>query len=48
LLGAKSVMGVRSGQGGRRETALFAGESIEEWRRAIRRLVVDHEGEGQP
>jgi hypothetical protein len=48
LLGAKSVLGVRSGQNGRREAALFAGESLEEWRRAIRRLVVDHEGEGQP
>jgi hypothetical protein len=48
LLGAKSVLGVRSGQNGRRETALFAGESLDEWRRAIRRLVVDHEGEGQP
>jgi hypothetical protein len=48
LLGAKSVLGVRSGQNGRREAALFAGESLDEWRRAIRRLVVDHEGEGQP
>ena len=48
LLGAKSVLGVRSGQDGRRETALFSGESLEEWRRAIRRLVVDYEGEGQP
>jgi hypothetical protein len=48
LLGTKSVLGVRSGQNGRREAALFAGESLDEWRRAIRRLVVDHEGEGQP
>jgi len=48
LLGAKSVLGVRSGQNGRREAALFAGESLDEWRRAIRRLVVDHEGEGRP
>ena len=39
---------LRVGQDGRRETALFSGESLEEWRRAIRRLVVDHEGEGQP
>jgi hypothetical protein len=48
LLGAKSVLGVRCRQDDRRETALFAGESLEEWRRAIRRLVVDHEGGGLP
>ena len=48
LLGAKSVLGVRRRQDGHRQTALFAGESLEEWRRAIRRLVVDHEGEGLP
>jgi len=48
LLGAKTVMGVRCRQDGGRETALFAGESLDEWRRAIRRLVVDHEGEGLP
>jgi len=48
LLGAKSVLGVRCRQDGRRETVLFSGESLEEWRRAIRRLVVDHEGEGLP
>jgi hypothetical protein len=48
LLGAKSVLGVRCRQDGRGETALFSGESLEEWRRAIRRLVVDHEGEDLP
>ena len=48
LLGAKSVLGVRCRQDGRRETALFSGESLEEWRRAIRRLVVDHEGGDLP
>ena len=48
LLGAKSVLGVRSDRDGRRETVLFSGESLDEWRRAIRRLMMDHEGESQP
>jgi hypothetical protein len=44
LLGAKSVLGVRHRMEGRHEMALFAGKNLEEWRRAIRRVVVDQEG----
>lgn len=44
LLGAKSVLGVRHGSNGGCGTARFAGESLDEWRRAIRQLVVDYEG----
>ncbi|MFA6218130.1 MAG: gas vesicle protein [Candidatus Omnitrophota bacterium] len=43
-LGAKSVLGVRYELGSHQETALFTGKNLDEWRRAIRRIVVDREG----
>ena len=48
LLGATSVLGVRYRERGRQKTALFAGDALEEWRRGIRKLVVDYQGEGLP
>ena len=48
LLGAKAVLGVRYRERGHEKTVLFAGEALEEWRRGIRRLVVDRGGEGLP
>ena len=48
LLGAKAVLGVRYRERSREKTVLFAGEALEEWRRGIRRLVVDRGGEGLP
>jgi hypothetical protein len=44
VLKARAVLGVRHRRNGRPETVLFAGESLEEWRRAIRRTAVNHEG----
>ncbi len=48
VLGAAAVLGVRYRERGRQKTVLFTGEALEEWRRGIRRLVVDHEGQGLP
>jgi hypothetical protein len=48
VLKAKAVLGVRYRRNGQQETVLFAGESLEEWRRAIRRTAVNHEGGNLP
>ncbi|MBE3110303.1 MAG: gas vesicle protein, partial [Acidobacteria bacterium] len=45
LLGAKSVLGVRYRLDSHHETVLFAGKNLDEWRRAVRRVVVDQEGD---
>ena len=45
LLGAKSVLGVRYRLDSHHETVLFAGKNLDEWRRAIRRAVVDQKGD---
>jgi len=39
---------VRYRERGRQKTVLFGGRGPEEWRRGIRRLVVDYEGGGLP
>jgi hypothetical protein len=48
LLGERSVLGVRYRERGRQKTVLFGGRGPEEWRRGIRRLVVDYDGGGLP
>ena len=44
LLGAKTVLGVRYRVDGRQAVVLFAGKNMDEWRKAVRRVVVDQEG----
>ena len=48
LLGVKPVLGVRYRERGRQKSALFGGKGPDEWRRGIRRVVVDYDGGGQP
>ena len=48
LLGATAVLGVRYRERGRQKTVLFAGKGPDEWRRGIRRVVVDYDGGGLP
>jgi len=43
-VGAKSALAVRFVRDGGRETEQFTGKALDEWRRAVRRVVVDHEG----
>ena len=43
--GVKSVLGIRYRLNEGRLAVLFSGKNLDEWRTAIRRVVVDYEGE---
>jgi hypothetical protein len=42
--GAKAVLGIRYRLNEKAMTVLFSGKNLDEWRQAIRRVVVDQEG----
>jgi len=46
--GGKPVLSIRHRVEGRHEVTLFAGEFVDDWRRATRQLVLDREEEGLP